>query len=333
MATFHFLNVRTGDCSIIEHNTGRVSVIDVCNAEAESQTNKLLESINEKLARLEKGVLGNFNQAKYPVNPISYMNKHGILGVHRFILTHPDMDHMDGIKALFDEFPVLNFWDTDNQETKEFGDESPYDEEDWKFYLSLRDGKPQEGPKRLALYAGQIGKLWNQEDGGTGDGLQILAPTEDLCQAANECGDYNDCSYVLLYRVKGYRILISGDSHDGTWDHILEKYETDVKDVDLLIAPHHGRDSDRSYDFLDVVNPALTLFGYAKSEFMAYAAWSARGLKKITNNQAGCIVVDTNTNPAMSVYVTCEAFAKASNPHSFASSSWPGYFYYGNTAR
>lgn len=27
----HFLNVLNGDCTIIEHETGRVSVIDICN--------------------------------------------------------------------------------------------------------------------------------------------------------------------------------------------------------------------------------------------------------------------------------------------------------------
>ena len=32
MATIHFLNVKEGDCSIIEHNSGHTTVIDVCNA-------------------------------------------------------------------------------------------------------------------------------------------------------------------------------------------------------------------------------------------------------------------------------------------------------------
>ena len=32
MSTIHFLNVKEGDCSVIEHNSGRVTVIDVCNA-------------------------------------------------------------------------------------------------------------------------------------------------------------------------------------------------------------------------------------------------------------------------------------------------------------
>ena len=30
--SFHFLNVKDGDCSVIEHGSGHVSVIDVCNA-------------------------------------------------------------------------------------------------------------------------------------------------------------------------------------------------------------------------------------------------------------------------------------------------------------
>ena len=34
MATIHFLNVKQGDCSVISHNSGRVTVIDVCNAKS-----------------------------------------------------------------------------------------------------------------------------------------------------------------------------------------------------------------------------------------------------------------------------------------------------------
>lgn len=63
------------------------------------------------------GLLGrtvNFNQKAYPVNPISYLKKHGISAVFRFILTHPDMDHMDGIKDFFEEFEPINFWDIHN---------------------------------------------------------------------------------------------------------------------------------------------------------------------------------------------------------------------------
>jgi hypothetical protein len=45
-----------------------------------------------------------------------------------------------------------------------------------------------------------------------------------------------------------------------------------VTNVDLLIEPHHGRKSGRSYDFLDTLKPKVTIFGNANSEHLAYGA-------------------------------------------------------------
>jgi len=292
----------------------------------------MAEAITKIAAMSQKGVLGNFNQKKYPVNPVSYVNNLGVTSIHRFILTHPDMDHMDGIETFFNEFSPVNFWDTDNREVKEFGTgfNGGYNEDDWKFYVRLRDNGQAENPKRLVIYTGQSGQFWNEgKDGELGDGIHVIAPTPGLLQDAHNRDDYNDCSYVLLYRTNGYRILFAGDSHDSTWNYILENHELDVTDIDLLVAPHHGRDSGRSFGFLDIVNPTLTLFGNAESEFLAYSAWNSRGLPKITNNQAGCVIVDAGTTP-MSVFVSCESFAKASNPYTFSSTKHDGFYYYGN---
>ena len=147
--------------------------------------------------------------------------------------------------------------------------------------------------------------------------MHVLAPTKNLVDAANEADDeYNDCSYVLLYRTGENRIMFAGDSHDDTWEHVLGKHGEDVTDIDLLIAPHHGRMSGRSYEFLDTLRPTLTFFGNARSEHLAYDAWRHRELSIITNNQANCMVVDTRTSP-MTLYVTHENFARRVNPITF----------------
>lgn len=147
--------------------------------------------------------------------------------------------------------------------------------------------------------------------------MHVLAPTQDLVDAANETDDeYNDCSYVLLYRTGGNRIVFGGDSHDETWEHILTEHGNDVTDIDLLIAPHHGRESGRSYEFLDVLKPTLTFFGNARSEHLAYDAWYRRGLSIVTNNQANCMVVDVETS-SMLLYVTHENYARRRNPETF----------------
>ncbi|RAX51357.1 hypothetical protein CCY99_09260 [Helicobacter sp. 16-1353] len=68
----HFLNVDNGDCTIIEHETGRISVIDICSGN------------NDKLqATLE----ANFNNQANPTDPIEYLK--GLVkskSIFRFIL-------------------------------------------------------------------------------------------------------------------------------------------------------------------------------------------------------------------------------------------------------
>ncbi len=332
MATIHFLNVKEGDCSAIKHNSGRLTVIDVCNAkDPETEESKFAMSMVEAATR---SVPGNFQQKRYPVNPIAYLRDHGESSIFRYIQTHPDMDHMDGIGALFDEFRPLNFWDTDNE--KEMASESwtgsPYSQDDWRYYKRLRDSNPTSDPKRLALLSGAKGQYWNVGDDGTGggDGLQVLAPTRELVDAGNSSDDYNDCSYVLLYRTGNKRIVFGGDSHDNSWKHILSNYEDDLRDIDLLIAPHHGRSSGRSYEFLDVLRPALTFFGNARSVHLAYRAWNYRKLPFVTNNQANCMVVDASATP-MKLFVTNEAFARKVNSLTFYDATFKAWFAYAIT--
>jgi competence protein ComEC len=322
--TIHFLNVKQGDCSVIQHYSGNVTVIDVCNAKP---VNLAQDIIKVYLASKEQGIDGNFNQKSFPVNPVSYLKSLGISSVFRFILTHPDMDHMDGIKTFFDEFQPINFWDEDNQEEKVFKPTSPFNEDDWKFYKRLRDNKPDTNPKRLTLFAGSTGRYYNRDENSKpgGDGLYILAPTPGIVNEANRTGDYNDCSYVLLYRTNDHRVLFSGDAGDKTWDYILSQYRNDVAYIDLLIAPHHGRKPEGSYKFLDILKPKLTFFGNAPSQQLAYGAWRYRDLPYITNNQAGCMVVFTDSK-SMKLYVSHKAFAERLNPLTFYSDLVHAYF-------
>ena len=313
MPIIHFLNVNEGDCSVIQHYSGRVTVIDVCNARLETPK---VEADSGRTAHTDSAVKGNFRQKNHPVNPVDYLSTRGITSIWRYVQTHPDMDHMDGIKDLFAHFSPLNMWDTDN--TKEMDEssweKSPYREEDWNLYKRLRDLGSTSDPKRLTPLSGAKGQYWNVGGDGSsgGDGLDILAPSQTLVDTANESGNFNDCSYVILYKFGNKKIVFSGDSDDKTWEHILENHEDDVTDIDLLVAPHHGRDSGRSYKFLDTLNPLLTLFGNASSKHLAYSAWNNRDLPFITNNQANCVVIDAGADP-MKVYATYETFARAFN--------------------
>ena len=308
MGVVHFLNVGPGDCSIIQHASGRVTMVDVCKARVPKPSSDVLGAL------ILAPELESSRQLPMLDNPISYMQDRNIDHIFRFILSHPDMDHMDGLKDVFSEFCPLNFWDTANTCTKSFSNTSPYREEDWHFYKQLRDGK-MTNPKRLTLYSGARSQFYNLEGeyGEPQDGLYILSPTQTLVAEANRTNEFNDASYVVLYRSLAGRILFCGDAHDKTWEHVLENHLADIYRVELMIAPHHGRDSDRDRSFLSEIMPKLTLFGVAPSEHLAYDAWRNRGLDYITSNQAGTIIADARSVP-MKVYVTKESFARKRNP-------------------
>ena len=337
MGILHFLDVGQGDCSIIEHRSGRTTMIDVCKARTVKTTIASLYAPPPPSAAAALGLLGSAmpQQALSPaardllnallppppdfVDPIEYMRARNISAPFRYIQSHPEADHMDGIADLCAEFPPANFWDTDNTCGKTGGFAfGGYRREDWEFYLSIRDGRKVGGPKRLVLHAGDQGQFWNAvtTPGEVHDGLHVLAPTRELVRAANRSGDFNDSSYVILWWTPAGRVLFCGDSHDDTWDHILATYGAWVANVDIMIAPHHGRDSGRERRFLNIVRPKLTLFGWARSEHLMYDALHSRELTLITATQAGTVVVDA-LGTSMRIFVANEACARKRNSNTW----------------
>jgi hypothetical protein len=162
MGIFHFLDVGHGDCSIIEHVSGRVTMVDVCKARAVVAPGAHTY-YNAMLPAVPRSMLAELLLKAAPdyVNPILYMRDRKIGGLFRYIQTHTDMDHMDGLADLFAEFPPLNFWDTANTCEKDDGFGFGYRRKDWELYKAIRDGAISGGLRRLVLYAGAQGPFYN----------------------------------------------------------------------------------------------------------------------------------------------------------------------------
>ncbi|MBD0370285.1 MAG: MBL fold metallo-hydrolase [Pyrinomonadaceae bacterium] len=317
MPTIHFLNVLEGDCNIIQHYSERITVIDVSNAYNDEDTPEekaVKASKQREEMRKRTNVPSNkidYRQKQTPDNPIAYLKENiGTSDIFRFIISHPDMDHIDGIKDLFTEFKILNAWDTDNNKSINLNSYfAGYNKEDWQFYTQLRAGKVTD-TNRLTYYDSDNALYWNK------DGIKILCPSKELVKRANESGDYNDASYVLLYTVtknegKSWKIIFAGDSDDHSWEYILKNYKARVSNIDVLFAPHHGRDSGRSYEFLKTLKPRVTLLGNASSNHLAYSCYPPI---RITNNQAGYVIIDISSS-AMTFYVKNYDFARDYKSH------------------
>ena len=109
---------------------------------------------------------------------------------------------------------------------------------------------------------------------------------------------YNDMSAIIKYEVQdGASVLWMGDMTT----EFMEKIENEVAwpKIDILFAPHHGRDSGKvPQSILNKLSPKIVVVGEAPSEHLHYYPTC----DTITQNSAGDITFDC-TGGWVDVYV------------------------------
>jgi len=276
MVKIHFLNVGHGDCTIIEHASGNITMIDVNNGEElDSETGaEISEALNYDPALVYNAahmqnlsptdLLKNLGYSRELENPVRYF-KNMFLGKHifRYIQTHPDLDHMRGIAALREEgINITNFWDTEHsKEPEEFiGDDKSH----WDEYNNLRSGS---GVTVLKLSRHAKNHYYNSHPvlNIDGDGIYILAPTSELTSQANESENWNNLSYVLMLVHNGIRVVFGGDAGSQVWDSIVEAANPKSElSCHILKASHHGRDSGYHEEVVKLMKPVYTIVSVGK---------------------------------------------------------------------
>jgi beta-lactamase superfamily II metal-dependent hydrolase len=123
---------------------------------------------------------------------------------------------------------------------------------DWKKYKELREGNDTK-PKTLSVLEGNSASFYSE------DSIKILSPTEELIKLAEEKNNKNIMSTVLLIEHRGHKIVLGGDAEKDTWDYILENYSDEIKDISILKASHHGRESGYHQEALKQMNPKYTI--------------------------------------------------------------------------
>lgn len=218
-------------------------------------------------------------------------------GITRFISTHPDEDHIQGINYLDDELNLTNFYCVKNKATKE-GEES----ESFKKYKELRDSSD----KAFYIYKGCLRKWMNQEDDERkSSGINILWPdteNEDFksaLESAQNGKSPNNISPIIKYSLQdGVEALWMGDLETD----FMEKIEDHVEfsKVNILFAPHHGRESGKVPEsILKKLDPDIIVIGEAPSENLNYYS----KYNTITQNTAGDITLECIDN-MVHIYVS-----------------------------
>jgi len=271
MSIIKSFSVGDGDMFYIDHNSDNFSVIDCC----------MDDSNREEITAEIKSKSGN-------------------KGITRFISTHPDEDHLQGLKYLDSQMGIVNFYCVRNQAIKD--DET----DDFKHYCTLRDGKNayyvSKGCSRKWMNIG------DDERGCAGINFRwpIITNSEfkEALSTVAEGTEFNNISPIFTYSVEnGIVAMWMGDmEHD-----FLEKIKDQVEwpKVDVLFAPHHGRDSGKvSDDVLKKIDPHIIVIGEAPSKYLNYYS----GYNTITQNSAGDIVFDCSVDK-VHVYVSKASYS------------------------
>ncbi len=202
-------------------------------------------------------------------------------GIVRFISTHPDEDHLQGIEYLDEKMPIQNFYVVKNDANKSNETDS------FKHYKKLRDGD-----KAFYVYKGCTRRWMNQsDDDRKSAGINIHWPdieNEDFKEALRASTDgleFNNTSLVARYAINGgVSFLWLGDLETPFMEKIFDHIE--LPETTIVFAPHHGRDSGKLPDkWLEKLKPKIIVIGEAPSRHLNYYT----GYNKITQNKAGDI--------------------------------------------
>jgi competence protein ComEC len=255
----HVLNVGRGSCTVVESPSGRTTMIDINDGgklrpeeyEAIKQRSFSISTLVEAAVKKELQLLDD---------PIEWYLAHVGTFMHRFILSHPDMDHMSGIRRLLSDqsgIEVGNFWDYDHTRTRTAAD-YPNNEAgwlDWQWYYGFHVQAQWEGvtwPKRIAPLRRATGNYW------TDDSIDILSPTKPLISDCNACDEYNNASYVIrVGHGATSHVLAPGDVEDKAWNDMIAAGMP--LRANVLIASHHGRNSGYNEAALDRINPEVVI--------------------------------------------------------------------------
>lgn len=257
----------------IRHNSDNFTIIDCC--------------LNEANKRLIVSELRSRSEDK---------------NIIRFIATHPDDDHIGGLVYLDDQLSLTNFYCGSNSARKKIECWT----NDFGRYCALRDGD-----KAFKFSKGCTRRWMNLNSEGRGaSGINFHWPVttnaeyqEALRQAADGESP-NNISPIFTYEVdKGASFMWMGDIETDFQEKV--KDEVNLPSVDVLFAPHHGRESGRVItEWLAQADPNIVVIGEAPSDQLHYYL----GYHTITQNSAGDIIFDCSCGK-IEIYVSSPTYS------------------------
>jgi competence protein ComEC len=80
---------------------------------------------------------------------------------------------------------------------------------------------------------------------------------------ATQCNhsNFNNFSMVTVIEYAKIKVVLPGDNENDSYDELLKQqgFIAAISNADILLAPHHGRNSGFNADFVNYISPRLTI--------------------------------------------------------------------------
>jgi competence protein ComEC len=212
-----------------------------------------------------------FDAGRQRVAP--YLRAQGVRRIDLLVLTHPDMDHIGGARAVLDAFDVTAVMDPAIATAKEL-------------YFETLDAARDAGGVWIAAQSGR------EFDAG-GVAFRVLAPDSALLDGLHEA---NDFSVVLRLEDGDFSALFLGDAPEAIENRLVERHGRSLASV-LLKAGHHGSRTSTGDSLLFAVRPDISIISvgrrnrYGHPDPLVLERLARFGVGVIRTDERGTIVL------------------------------------------
>jgi len=252
-----FLDVRNGNAALVEFPGGEKMLIDGGGFRDDT-----------------------FDVGRMVVAPYLWNSK--IRRIDYLVLSHPQSDHMNGLRFIAKAFRPKEFWwNGDKVTTASFAE--------------LMDILKSKGIKKQLPIDLAPGRQIN------GARIQVLHPKpgNKVLDLYDNATRLNNNSLVLKISFRGKTFLFTGDL-ERQGEKVLVSNQRDALESDILLSPHHGSPNSNSQRFLESVRPKICVISSGKGNLPS-SSHRKQTMKRL--EELGCEVFNTGQSGAVQVTV------------------------------